>query len=61
MKKEKLLEKFAKIVERMNSDLDQDTYYYEEDAHIDADNLLLEFINDKEITEAFENISKWYS
>jgi len=61
MKKEKLLEKLAKIKERMDSDAEEDTYYYEEDAHIDADELLLEFINDEEILEAFESIPKWYS
>jgi hypothetical protein len=32
-----------------------------ESAHIEADDLLLEYINDKVITQAFEMISKWYS
>ena len=32
-----------------------------ESNHIDADNLLLEYINDKEITNAFNQICKWYS
>lgn len=35
--------------------------YYQVDAHIDADDLLLSYINDEEVTEAFEAIDKWYS
>ena len=37
---------------------------YEEDievAHIEADSLLLQYIHDKDITVAFEEIKKWYS
>jgi len=33
----------------------------EEIAHIDADKALLAFIDDPEITEAFEAIHKWYA
>ncbi len=29
-------------------------------AHIDADDLLLEYINDQRVTEAFNAIDKWY-
>ena len=29
--------------------------------HVAADNLLLKFINDKEVTKAFKAITKWYS
>jgi hypothetical protein len=32
-----------------------------EQAHSDADELLLRFINDNEITEAFEKIPKYYA
>jgi hypothetical protein len=32
-----------------------------ESGHIRADNLLLEYINDKEVTEAFKSLSKWYA
>jgi len=31
------------------------------DWHLEADNLLLDYINDEQITEAFERIEKWYS
>lgn len=33
----------------------------EERAHIVADNLLLQFINNPEITAAFEAVKKWYA
>ena len=33
----------------------------EEDNHIDADNALLEFIDDKRVNKAFKDIKKWYS
>lgn len=29
--------------------------------HIEADSLLLKYINDPEITKAFDAISKWYA
>lgn len=32
-----------------------------EEDHLTADQLLLEYINDNEISEAFDNIRKWYS
>lgn len=33
----------------------------EEMDHIHADKALLEYINDPEITDAFEKIDKWYA
>jgi len=30
-------------------------------AHSDADDALIEYINDPEITEAYEAVSKWYA
>ena len=33
----------------------------EEINHIDADNLLLEYINNPEVTKAFHDIKKWYA
>jgi hypothetical protein len=32
-----------------------------EGAHADADRLLLDFINDPAVTEAFDAIDKWYA
>ena len=31
-----------------------------EDAHIEADDLLLEFINDEKVSELYGKIEKWY-
>lgn len=32
-----------------------------EKAHSDADDALLEYINDPEITKAFNSVEKWYA
>lgn len=32
-----------------------------ESTHIEADELLLKYINDKDIADAFYDIDKWYS
>lgn len=32
-----------------------------EDAHVRADRLLLELINDPEVSAAFEAVGKWYA
>jgi hypothetical protein len=47
------LEKASKITFRGHID--------PEAAHIKADELLLEYINDPEITEAFNKIERWYA
>lgn len=55
-KKQKLINdlKRLKIIEMLpNSDT--------EDIHYQADMLLLKFINNKEVTEAFMNLNRWYS
>lgn len=31
-----------------------------EDGHIEADNALLEYINNSEVTKAFNELTKWY-
>lgn len=51
MTKEELIVKLKECSE--NGDLEQ--------AHIDADDALLEYINDPEITQAFNSCEKWYS
>jgi hypothetical protein len=33
---------------------------FTDEGHIKADKLLLEYINDKEVTELFNNLPKWY-
>ena len=51
MKKEELVDALHEL------STDDDT----EDAHIKADELLLKYINDDEINEAFHSIDKWYA
>lgn len=41
--------------------IDTDNNGDEEDNHKEADKLLLEFIDDKEIAKAFNDIYKWYA
>ena len=52
MEKEKLIEKLKELKENEN-DIERN--------HSTADNLLLEYINDKEISTAFKNLIKWYA
>jgi hypothetical protein len=51
MDKQALIKKLKVLQE--NGDTEND--------HIDADDLLIEYINDKEIEEAYEAIDKWYA
>lgn len=53
MNKEYLLEELKKLSGELTRD-----YEY---THIKADDLLLKYINDKEITKAFENVGRWYA
>lgn len=52
MTKEELIEKLKEL-HGENVDAEHN--------HGVADNLLLEFINDEEVTEAFEAIKRWYA
>lgn len=60
MDKTELLEKLKLLKDRKFVYGNYETIDCESN-HIDADNLLLEYINDKDITDAFEQIKKWYS
>lgn len=51
MTKEVLLDKLRELAS--SSDL--------ESAHSDADDLLIDFINDSEIRKAYDKIDKWYA
>jgi len=53
MTKKQLKEKLEFIAKNMNRD--------PEAAHGRADDALLEYINDKDITNAFSNVNKWYA
>lgn len=52
MTKQELIEKLRNI-QKNNFDLESN--------HGDADDLLLEYIDDKEVTKAFNDIDKWYA
>lgn len=51
--KEKLIKKLSELEEKHEGE--------KESIHIAADDLLLEYINDKEIADAFNAIEKWYA
>lgn len=57
MTKEELIEKLEKIY----IDCKNHSYGADEYDHVMADELLLEYINDIRVTEAFDKIEKWYS
>jgi len=56
MTKQELIEKLNKVMQPVEGRL-RDA----ENWHSEADSLLLEFINDKDIEEAYEKIDKWYA
>lgn len=60
MTKEELIIKLNDL-EKRTQEMDVEYYLDKEEAHILADNLLLEFINEADIAIAFNNIPKWYS
>lgn len=51
MKKEELLKELESLAWLDDTEM----------AHRDADDLLLKFIDDKEVKEAFDKIHKWYA
>jgi hypothetical protein len=58
MNKEELIKKLKDIADRQDVDLLKGSF---DDDHMQADCLLLEYIDDKEVTQTFENIEKWYA
>ena len=60
MTKEELIQKLNEISTRKCVIMGIETVDKEYN-HIDADNLLLEYINDTDVTKAFNNIKKWYA
>ena len=57
MTKEELIEKLKAIEGKHKTE----RFYDSENGHVEADDLLIEYINDKEIADAFEEVSKWYA
>lgn len=60
MNKKELVEKL-KALKGKEINLFGNVTIDEEGNHIEADNLLLEYINDEEVTNAFKDIEKWYA
>ena len=57
MTKQELLIELNSLYEQECSEKHPDC----ESIHIEADQLLLKFINDKDIEQSFERLTKWYS
>lgn len=57
LKKSELIEKLKEIYTKQNSGSHSD----KESDHGDADDLLLQYIHDEDVTNAFEIIDKWYA
>jgi hypothetical protein len=53
MTRDDLIQKLAEILDRHGSDPKAD--------HIEADDALLSYINDKRVTELYIAIKKWYA
>lgn len=62
MKRNELLNALILILKRQKECMAKDGICgtFDED-HIEADKLLLKYINDEEIEKAFDDIEKWYS
>lgn len=58
MTKAEAITALKEIIKRCKDD---PNHYDAEDAHSDADTVLLEYINDKEIEAAWDDVPKWYS
>lgn len=61
MTKEELLKTLKEICNKINEAEESSGYYDLESSHLEADNLLLEYINDEAVTEAYNDIDKWYA
>lgn len=61
MKRDELYEKLKKIYENQKNLFETEKVFNADDDHVLADRLLLEYINDEDITEIFDSIEKWYA
>lgn len=48
------------LIEMLN-EINNNDSFDAEDKHLHADSLLLDYINDEEISETFNKIEKWYA
>ena len=61
MEKKELIEKLKSINIKVSKGIDKNRLYDLENAHREADDLIIEFINDKEIKEVYDSIDKWFA
>jgi len=60
MNKEELINSLNAIANRQKEGFGNNKFYGScEDEHMEADNLLLNYINDSEVSKAFESIERW--
>lgn len=57
MTKEELIKKLNAIEGKKETE----RFYDNEDGHMEADALLIEYIADQDITDAFKAVEKWYA
>lgn len=57
------IEELVKKLKDLEKTCINETYkwYDAEKGHMEADQLLLQYINNPEVTEAFNDLEKWYS
>lgn len=48
------------LIERLEN-IKKEYWWDTEEAHVEADSALIEYINDEEVTKAYDNIDKWYA
>lgn len=61
MTKEELIERLNGIDNKVRKGEDNGRLYDTENGHKEADALIIEFINDKEIEEVYDSVQKWYA
>lgn len=57
MNREELIKKLKAIEGKKRTE----KFYDSENGHVEADGLLIEFINDRDIKEAYDEVEKWHS
>ena len=54
-------EELIAALKAIEGKLDREAFYDWENGHREADDLLIQFINDKDIAIAFDAVGKWYA
>jgi hypothetical protein len=61
MTTKELIKKLKKLHSDAKAREESGGYYDEEETHFKADHLLLDYINNQDVSDAFIDIQKWYS